>query len=81
MTTRLLMGFALTLALGAAHAQAPFPPPPPPTLIGPYVGGSVGYVTARKGCQGLLSGGGRGCDSTHATAARGSMRAWATIIS
>ena len=64
MTTRLLMGFALTLALGAAHAQAPFPPPPPPTLIGPYVGGSVGYVTARKGCQGLLSGGGRGCDST-----------------
>jgi hypothetical protein len=63
-TTRLLMGFALMIALGAAQAQAPFPPPPPPTLIGPYVGGSLGYVTARKGCQGLLSGSGRGCDST-----------------
>jgi hypothetical protein len=63
-TTRLLTFLALALAVSAAQAQAPFPPPPPPTLIGPYVGGSLGYTTARKGCQGLLSGGGRGCDST-----------------
>jgi hypothetical protein len=63
-TTKLLTFLALALAVSAAQAQAPFPPPPPPTLIGPYVGGSLGYTTARKGCQGLLSGGGRGCDST-----------------
>src|SRR2546425_8300399 len=63
-TTKLLTFLALALAVSLAQAQAPFPPPPAPTLIGPYLGGSVGYVTARKGCQGLLSGGGRGCDST-----------------
>jgi OOP family OmpA-OmpF porin len=63
-TTRLLTFLALALAVSAAQAQAPFPPAPWPTLMGPYVGGSVGYVTARKGCQGLLSGGGRGCDAT-----------------
>jgi hypothetical protein len=62
--TRLFAFLALAGAVSAASAQAPFPPPPAPTLIGPYVGGSLGYVTARKGCQGLLSGGGRGCDST-----------------
>ena len=64
MTTRLLTFLSLALAVSTAQAQAPFPPPPAPTLIGPYVGGSLGYMTARKGCQGLLSGGGRGCDST-----------------
>src|SRR2546425_4858484 len=63
-TTKLLTFLALALAVSLAQAQAPFPPPPAPTLIGPYLGGSVGYMTARKGCQGLLSGGGRGCDST-----------------
>jgi len=63
-TTRLLTFLSLALAVSTAQAQAPFPPPPAPTLIGPYVGGSLGYMTARKGCQGLLSGGGRGCDST-----------------
>jgi OOP family OmpA-OmpF porin len=55
---------ALAVAAGAvpAWAQAPFPPPPAPTLIGPYVGATLGYSQARKGCLGILSGGGRSCD-------------------
>jgi hypothetical protein len=61
-TTKLLTFLALALALGAARAQAPFPAPPAPTLIGPYLGASLGYSQAKKGCLGILSGGGRSCD-------------------
>jgi OOP family OmpA-OmpF porin len=54
---------AVAAAAGAvsAWAQAPFPPPPAPTLTGPYVGGTLGYSQAKKGCLGIL-GGGRSCD-------------------
>jgi opacity protein-like surface antigen len=31
-------------------------------MVGPYVGGDVGYSQAKKGCLGVLSGGGRSCD-------------------
>jgi OmpA-OmpF porin, OOP family len=62
-TTKLLTALALALIAGAVHAQAPFPPPPAPTLIGPYIGGSFGYSQAKKGCLGVLSGGGRSCDA------------------
>ena len=62
MTTKLCTAFALAFMLSAAHAQAPFPPPPPPALTGPYIGASFGYSQAKKGCQGVLSGGGRSCD-------------------
>jgi OOP family OmpA-OmpF porin len=61
-TTRLLTFLALAAAESAARAQVPFPPPPAPTLIGPYVGASFGYSDAKKGCLGILSGGGRSCD-------------------
>jgi len=41
-----------------------FPPPPPPSTVGPYVGATLGYTQAKDGCVGVLSGGGRSCDST-----------------
>ena len=57
--------FALALLFSAAPALAQvsqFPPPPPPSLDGPYIGGGIGYTQAKKGCLGILSGGGRSCD-------------------
>ena len=57
--------FALAFALIAAPALAqmtPYPPPPEKVFIGPYVGAGIGYAQAKKGCLGILSGGGRGCD-------------------
>ena len=57
--------FALALIFTAAPAFAQvsrFPPPPPPSLDGPYIGAGVGYSQAKKGCLGMLSGGGRSCD-------------------
>ena len=61
-TIRLFALLALAVTLGAARAQAPFPAPPAPTLIGPYLGATLGYSQAKKGCIGVLSGGGRACD-------------------
>jgi len=57
--------FALLLALIATPALAqmtPYPPPPMPTFIGPYIGAGIGYSQAKKGCLGIISGGGRTCD-------------------
>ena len=57
--------FALVFAFIAAPALAqmtPFPPPPTPVFIGPYLGAGIGYSQAKKGCLGILSGGGRACD-------------------
>ncbi len=57
--------FALALIFAAAPALAQvsrFPPPPPPSLDGPYIGAGLGYMQAKKGCLGLLSGGDRTCD-------------------
>jgi opacity protein-like surface antigen len=56
---------ALAFGLSAAPALAQvtsFPPPPPPTMVGPYLGATLGYARAKKGCLGVLSGGGRTCD-------------------
>lgn len=65
MTSSLAKLFAFMLTLSAAPALAQvsrFPPPPPPTFLGAYAGGSIGYTQAKKGCLGVLSGGGRACD-------------------
>jgi len=59
--------FGLLLALVAAPAlsqMTPYPPPPKPVFIGPYIGGGIGYAQAKKGCLGILSGGGRACDDS-----------------
>lgn len=63
MTRTLLALLALTVS-SVAHAQAVYPPQPAPALIGPYVGGLFGRSEAKRGCVGILSGGGRACDST-----------------
>ena len=65
MTRSLSKLLALVLFLVAAPALAqmtPYPPPPMKIFIGPYVGAGIGYAQAKKGCLGLLSGGGRACD-------------------
>ena len=65
MTRSLSKLFGLLLALISAPAlsqMTPYPPPPKPVFIGPYLGGGIGYVQAKKGCLGILSGGGRACD-------------------
>lgn len=57
--------FALLLSFVAAPALAqmtPYPPPPMASFVGPYIGGGIGYAQAKKGCVGILSGGGRTCD-------------------
>jgi len=57
--------FALVLMFSAAPAiaqQRNYPPPPMATFVGPYIGGGIGYSQAKKGCLGILSGGGRACD-------------------
>ena len=33
-----------------------------PTYVGPYIGAGIGYSQAKKGCLGIISGGGRTCD-------------------
>ena len=65
MTRSLSKLLALVLFSVAAPALAqmtPYPPPPMKIFIGPYVGAGIGYAQAKKGCPGLLSGGGRACD-------------------
>jgi len=62
--TRQFAFLVLALTARAAMAQAPFPAPPPPALAGPYVGATLGYSQAKKGCVGVLAGGGRTCDDT-----------------
>jgi OOP family OmpA-OmpF porin len=42
--------------------MTPYPPPPMKVFIGPYVGAGIGYAQAKKGCLGIMSGGGRACD-------------------
>ena len=60
-----LLALALLLIAAPALAQSSrFPPPPPPSLDGPYIGGGLGYTQAKKGCLGVLSGGGRTCDDS-----------------
>lgn len=57
------LAFAIMFSATAALAQATrFPPPPPPSMVGPYVGATLGLTQAKKGCLGVLSGGGRSCD-------------------
>ena len=66
MTRSLSKLFVLLFTLVAAPAlaqQRNYPPPPMPTFVGPYIGGGIGYSQAKKGCLGLISGGGRACDN------------------
>jgi OmpA-OmpF porin, OOP family len=58
---------ALLLSLVAAPALAqmtPYPPRPTPPQVGPYIGGGIGFAQAKKGCLGILSGGGHACDDS-----------------
>lgn len=56
------LAFAIMFSATAALAQATrFPPPPPPSMVGPYVGATLGLTQAKSGCLGVLSGGGRTC--------------------
>lgn len=60
-----LLGLVLAFVATPALAQmTPYPPPPMPSFAGPYIGGGIGYVQAKKGCLGILSGGGRACDDS-----------------
>lgn len=64
MTSKLL-AFVFTLIATPALAQvANFPPPPEKVFIGPYIGAGIGLAQAKKGCLGILSGGGRTCDDS-----------------
>ena len=67
MTRSLSRLFALAMTFISAPALAqmtPFPPPPTPPQVGPYIGGGIGLAQAKKGCLGILSGGGRACDDS-----------------
>jgi len=58
-----LFALAIMFSATSAFAQATrFPPPPPPSMVGPYVGATLGLTQAKDGCLGVLSGGGRSCD-------------------
>lgn len=48
-------------ALALAQARD-FPPRDEPPLLGPYAGPLIGLSEAKKGCVGILGGGGRACD-------------------
>jgi len=61
--TRFLALAILFSATSALAQGTKFPPPPPPSMVGPYVGGTLGYAQAKEGCLGVLSGGGRTCDN------------------
>jgi len=57
--------FALVISIIATPTLAqmtPYPPPPAKPQVGAYIGGGIGYSQAKKGCLGILSGGGRTCD-------------------
>src|SRR5690349_18760750 len=59
-----LLALVLCLAPLVAAAQAAFPPSPPHEVRGPYLGASAGVANNRNGCEGVIAGGGRSCDST-----------------
>jgi OmpA-OmpF porin, OOP family len=63
MTKTVLALFATLFCVGA-HAQTAYPPKPEPALVGPYVGGLFGRSESKKGCIGIIAGGGRVCDET-----------------
>jgi len=58
------LALAILFSATPALAQATkFPPPPPPSMVGPYIGATLGYAQGKDGCLGILSGGGRTCDN------------------
>lgn len=59
-----LLALLLCLAPLVAAAQTAFPPSPPPEVRGLYLGASAGVANNRNGCEGVIAGGGRSCDST-----------------
>jgi len=58
--------FALIALFSSAHgyAQTVYPPREPPAPLGAYAGALFGRAEAKKGCIGIISGGGRDCDPT-----------------
>jgi len=62
---KILLALCLLPLAAASLAQpTPFPPPEPVAITGPYIVGSFGRSEAKKGCLGVISGGGRTCDPT-----------------